>query len=483
VQNKFENITATLGGPIVKDRLWFFAAVEYWRDNHAQPGSDPDANKDWYSDRADLKLSWRINDQNLLDVKGQFDDWGWPEPITEYTTESAAGGEIGDNQAWGINYQSIFSDRTFMEVRYTGWQSVDDDLSQTGSTEPAYFDYSPPGGGPTTYWGGRYYPWTYDTSVDQASVTVTHFADDWMAGDHDFKFGIQASRGDAITKAFVSATNTYYYHYYYPEYEYYGYIYGGHDYYKAVGLPYWYGNEQESASAFIDDSWNISSRLTLNLGLRYDYIKGIYPSFPRLDWDGNSTGEMIPGADPYFTWNNLSPRLGFAYALGADEKSVIRGSFGVYYDGNVGGNWNSPPPDHPGLFAYWGPSWDGPWDDEPAWDWSPGGFVNADPNLKAPRTLQYSVGFEHAFGGNYSFGITGLYKDTIDLIGWEIMDDGVYEEVPWTDPFTGNQYTLLDPIVDPTVRKGNRPGFTIDSGVSPTSGACMRATPTRNRRG
>ncbi len=35
------------------------------------------------------------------------------------------------------------------------------------------------------------------------------------------------------------------------------------------------------------------------------------------------------------------------------------------------------------------------------------------------------------------------------------MDDGVYEEVPWTDPFTGDQYTLLDPIVYPTVRKGN----------------------------
>ncbi len=42
------------------------------------------------------------------------------------------------------------------------------------------------------------------------------------------------------------------------------------------------------------------------------------------------------------------------------------------------------------------------------------------------------------------------------------MDDGVYEDLPFTDPFTGNQYTLLDPIVFPTVRKGNTPGFTID---------------------
>ena len=349
-QNEFWDVTATLGGPIKKDRVWFFAAYEYWRDGHSFPGSDPEETPVWYADRYDLKLSWRINDTNLLDVKGYTDDWGYPDPASQYVAESARAGEVGDNQAWGINYQSIFSDRTFLEVRYTGWQSDDDYLSQTGSTESAYIDYSPPGGGPNLYWGGVYWPWTYETSIDQVSATVTHFADDWVAGDHDFKFGIQASRGDAITQVASSATGTYYYHYTY-EYDYYGTIYPYDYYYKVDGLSYFYGNEQESVSVFVDDSWSVSSRLTLNLGLRYDYHKGIIPSFPRLDVDGNPTGENIPGVDPVFTWNNLSPRIGFAYALGADQKTVIRGSFGVYYDGNVGGNWNSPPPFAPTLTA------------------------------------------------------------------------------------------------------------------------------------
>jgi len=458
-QIEFWDVTATLGGPIKKDRVWFFAAYEYYRDGHAFPGSDPETTPSWYADRYDLKFSFRLNNSNLLEVKGYTDDWGFPPQASEYSTKSAQAGEKGDNQTWGINYQSIFSDRTFFEARYAGWQALDNVASETGSTENAYFDYAPPGGGPITYWGGYYWPYRYTTSVDQVSATITHFADDWVAGDHDFKFGIQASRGDALTK--LTTTGTYYYHDYIPEYEYYGYTYGGDYYYKADFLPYWYGNEQESVSVFVDDSWSISSRLTLNLGLRYDYHKGIIPSYDRLDVNGQPTGEKIPGIDPAFTWNNLSPRLGFAYALGADQKTVIRGSFGVYYDGNVGGNWNSPPPDGPVYRYSWSDSWDGPWQYEPDWDWQ-AAPVSVDPNLKAPRTLQYSIGFEHAFMDNYSFGVTGLYKDTTDLIGWEIMDDGVYEELQFTDPFTGNEYTLLDPIEFPTARKGNQPGFTID---------------------
>jgi len=455
VQNEFWDVTATLGGPIAKDRLWFFAAYEYWRDNHAYPGSDPETNPTWYQDRYDVKLSWRVNDSNLVDAKGYYAKWGYPAATSLYTTPSASAGEIGDDLMWGLSYQSIFSDRTFMEVRYTGWTTNDDFLSQTGSTEAAYIDYSPPGGGPITYSGGVWYPWTYDTSINQLSVSVSTFADDFIAGDHDFKFGIQASSGDNAGKNFTSANGSYYYHY---AYDYYGDIYDL--YYKVDGLPYWYGAENTSVGIFADDSWSVNDRLTFNIGLRYDYHKGVIPSYDRLDANGDPTGDKVPGIDPVFTWNNFSPRIGFAYAAGADQQTVIRGSFGVYYDGNVTGNWDAPAPFQPPQFYSTGDSWDGPWEPQGVW-WDPG-TNDVQPNLKAPRTLQYSVGFEKAFGDNYSFGVTGLYKDTTDLIGWQILDDGVYEDLPWTDPFTGDEYILLDPIVFPSVRKGNSPGFTVD---------------------
>jgi len=461
-QKEFYDITATLGGPIVMDRLWFFAAYEYWRDGHAFPGSDPDTTPTWYSDRYDLKLSMRFTDSHMVDVKGYYDNWGYPDPASEYVEPSGLAGEVGTTQAWGFGYTGVFTDRTFMEARYTGWQSDDDYLSQTGSNEPAFIDYSPEGGGPERYYGGVYWPWTYNTSIDQVSASVSHFADDFIKGSHDFKFGVQASSGDAITAVAPGMTGVYYYRYVYPYY-YNGSVYEYEYFYKVEGLPYKYGNEQKSWSAFFDDKWQVTDRLTLNIGVRYDNHRGIIPSFPRLDWDWSETGETIPGVDPVFEWSNFSPRLGLAYALGAENNAVIRASFGVYYDGNVGGNWNSPPPNHPGEIGYISDSIDGPW--EYYWDWVPPP-ISVDPDLKQPRTLQYALTYEHAVSDKYSFEITGIYKDTKDLVGWKRLDDGVYDEVEYTDPFTGNTYTIYDFSEFPTTFKGNDPGWTVNPNVN-----------------
>jgi len=144
----FADFTAVLGGPIVKDRAWFFGGYEYWRNGFSMPGSDPDTVSEQYQDRYDLKLSFRFNDKNLLDFKGAYNNWGYPASPDPYTSASASAGEVGDDTIWGLNWQSIFSDRTFMEVRYSGWSSNDDNLSITGSTESAYIDYNPRTGWP-----------------------------------------------------------------------------------------------------------------------------------------------------------------------------------------------------------------------------------------------------------------------------------------------------------------------------------------------
>ncbi len=186
--------------------------------------------------------------------------------------------------------------------------------------------------------------------------------------------------------------------------------------------------------------------------MRFDHHEGVIPAFVRP-----RTGETIPGIDPVFEWDKFSPRFGFAYNAGENRKTVIRGSFGVYYDGNVSGGWNAPPPQPPLLEAYAslsGP--DGPFDIF-WWDWTPGEATNVDPNLEPPKTVQYSLGFERELKEIYSVGLLGVYKDTSNMIGWEFLNDAVYDTFQFTDPVDGRDVRPVGDLAVPDDPQGERP--------------------------
>lgn len=85
---------------------------------------------------------------------------------------------------------------------------------------------------------------------------------------------------------------------------------------------------------FVQDDFRVTSRLTVNLGLRYEYIK--LPEPPLV----NNSATVIPNdgrtiAQATSTLpddkNNFGPRIGFAYDLTGDGKTSLRGGVGVYY--------------------------------------------------------------------------------------------------------------------------------------------------------
>jgi len=111
-------------------------------------------------------------------------------------------------------------------------------------------------------------------------------------------------------------------------------------------------------SMFAQDDYKIFSRLTLNLGLRWDiqtpptdpqnregtYVAGVQstvnPAAP--------VGQLFPGDDGVtrgivpVRYHHVSPRLGLAWDPFGDGKTSVRAAFGVFYGSLSGNNWNQP---------------------------------------------------------------------------------------------------------------------------------------------
>lgn len=103
----------------------------------------------------------------------------------------------------------------------------------------------------------------------------------------------------------------------------------------ATGRPYTYTQLQQDLGDpsldksfqfwnwFVQDEWRVSRRLTLTFGLRHELIL-----YPTLDEQAPLALSRSINNDP----NNFAPRFGFSWAPSGDGKTVVRGGYGFYYD-------------------------------------------------------------------------------------------------------------------------------------------------------
>ena len=420
-RSKFYYASGTLGGPIVKDKVWFFATLEKMEDSASFWLSDPAYPTIWPGTKGFFKLSTQLTNKHKLVGSFYYELGKTQDTQNPYYEPEALGQEDFHVPTWNVLYTFLMSNNAYFELKYSGYRYIDNYLPlHSDLNTPPHYD-----GQTGVYSKGLWWPWKYKVGRDQANANLSYYADDFLAGSHDFKVGVQYNRGTSTCYGGFPGGQAYY-------------DYAGYPYLKYQQNVFYYGGVVNALGVFAEDSWKVAKRLTVNLGLRYDYSKASIPAFPVMQgW--TKTSAMNPAVDDLITSNTVSPRVGLTFQLTGDQKTLLRAHYGRYYDKLVMSNWNNPGPDVTDRSLYYYDFGIGDW---VFYKVIPGDRnYHIDPKYRIPHADQFSVGLERELAANLSIGLTFFYKKEKNLIGWE--DRGAtYEQMTEVSPDNGQTYTV-----------------------------------------
>ncbi len=100
---------------------------------------------------------------------------------------------------------------------------------------------------------------------------------------------------------------------------------------RSNGNSIYYG-DQSALYWFVNDNWRIRPNLTLNLGLRYEYTTSPYSERLQALNSAASVPGLITFAAPQWSKNNYAPRIGIAWTPGTSGRTSIRAGFSEAYD-------------------------------------------------------------------------------------------------------------------------------------------------------
>ncbi len=400
-QDRFHDFTAHGGGPLLPQRLWIFGGFERHQDHWSEPGAPPEFLAKWDTRRLFYKLTWQVSPELKLTHSFHDDVWTIPDtPTPAFPLETLVRSE---GQTPAVNFLSlshVWSENTLWDLRISGSFLHRDSIPNSGLEKPFHYDLAT---GIAS--GGSYGFGSFDGSRIDVQGKLSHYAADFLDASHDFKFGAQFFRGghDGF--------------YGYPGGAFY-YDYAGEPYLAYFRQPLMYGGQSQNLGAFAEDTLRLGERFTVNLGLRFDRSQARSQDVPAVDSRGEKTGRTIEGLGPLYTWNVVSPRLGFSFELTGDGKTILRGSFGRFYQGVLAHELD---PVHPGwtpiTLAYFDPS-TGRYSDVAAVI-DPFTNVRLDPKTRAPSTDSFSLGLDRELTPDVAVGATYLRKNGRDFTGWE----------------------------------------------------------------
>lgn len=481
----------TLGGPVVKDRIWFFGSSRYLYEKihgNFRPTTILGKHYDSYDREGSsyynfLKLTFQISKNIRVFAQAHYETEEFPLYYTGWNKTDEANRH---NKPYRVNYASnlnwFLGSNTFIDIRIGGlwfdWNGIFTKAADPNG--PRFID---------TYTG---YEWGNDTFngnthkvINYGSAKLTRFQDNFLGGNHEIKIGFEIQKNQSDWGFYRKNPMWWYYYNENPYYfrGLYG-LGGPHPVYGDGRLRFLTMGPEKGDSfrrginlrlgGFIQDSWTIQNRLTINLGFRYDTYKTWMPELVKKAAGtelARAIGEtyFLPkyGFNPYevltyerwddpFPYRFFSPNIGISYDVFGDGKTAAKASYarlseglttGHYWELHPIGTWgfdfrwwdlnNNGQPDLPGIDKY------------QHYGTGPLGMLSTayrdaiDPNIKVTYSEEFTLSLEHEIAMDFKVGATYIdrrRRNVTSSILYDV-DSGrywnTYEKAPeWWVPFT-----------------------------------------------
>jgi hypothetical protein len=399
---KYLSGSGHLGGPIIKDKLWFFGGYEYYKTTIDLASTGKNSPRTLPKIYGKLTFQLSQNDRFLA----SYETHTYTALRTQMDSLVTADGNWDDQ--WKSNlvnasYLHTFSTDSIFELKFGGnWGSWARYPSHRNHDKSGFWDLV--NGTHACYWWSNQPDHKYSLRG-----TFTQRVDN-LAGSHDFKAGLEAERSGGFWDMTLP---------------------GGVAYYTLNNQPYigfsthgYQGFANWLFSGYIQDDWRISDSLVLNPGVRYNVARGTVPGIDETVWK------------PHM---GLEPRIGLVWDITKKQKTVLKAHFGKYYEGTRSYNfWNLTPqgdtiyyltPEF-GTLNYWYTQYGA-------------NLYSVDPKIKNPSMNQAVLGIEQVLGKNVSASVSLIYKKWVDFV--DAVDlNATFEPVPYTNPLTGETMTVYN---------------------------------------
>ncbi len=378
-----QNYVGTLGGPLVKDKLWFFSSFEYVHEDAsiayspasvtqfdalstlASEGLIPGVTSIGVPNNVSIpfrdylgsvRLDWQQSKRSQWLLRFSEDSYLTRNALVQQATLPSTGLTTHNNY-----FNTVISNQYAFDYDWLGtfvFDASELHLTQTRNQTLGFalaFPFSSTSltvSGFETYGDNQFAtPITFFPSLRNQEKYQFRYDLAHASGRHDIKFGISFIHEPVLGGAFPGNQETLYSFPSNPT----DYI-GNPAQFEAdlaagaSTTPASDGSFSQSIQRlafYAEDSWRVTPRLTVNYGLRYSTTFGLFNASGRSQLD-NPAYITLQALDipleqhaPHDDHKQFAPRLGIAYAPGNDGKTVIRAGFGMFYNDLAQTGWAS----------------------------------------------------------------------------------------------------------------------------------------------